>query len=135
MSDAIDRLKNRQRPSVPERDASLTSSPDVHEQSSPNIETTSSIDIETSSRLELLVEIQTKKTTLRLEADLSERLFQTCRQQKLSREVFIEALFEYYEAHEEIRTEAINNAKKKADDRMLLANKKRARSMVDRFGT
>lgn len=121
--DALERLKKRQRPSVPTRDASLNSS---------------SLDISISSHLESkiqsqLTEVKTKQSTIRLEAELSHRLGEVCKSNAISREVFIEALFEHYESDPGAKEAIITLAKKKNEQRMKNANLKRAKSMMQKF--
>ena len=128
--DALEHLKTRKRPSVQSRDASLTSG---------SIDTSipSSADISTSRYQEKAIpgnlEIQTKQTTLRLEAGISDRLIAVTRKNGISREVLIEAVFEHYEADPQAWGEILAEAKKRAEQRTKLANIKRAKSMMQRF--
>ncbi|PSB27415.1 CopG family transcriptional regulator [Chlorogloea sp. CCALA 695] len=78
--------------------------------------------------------IQTKQTTMRLEVKVSERLSSICRANELSREVFLEALFEYYEVDPDAWNKILVEAKIKGEQRQNLANLKRAQSMMQRFG-
>ncbi|BAY67177.1 hypothetical protein NIES22_73400 (plasmid) [Calothrix brevissima NIES-22] len=184
--DALERLKKRQRPSVPTRDASLTNSnqdistsryqdtevsnnqeisdsntqdtptsssqdistsgyqdtevssnqgiPDSNTQDTP---TSSSQDISTSRYQDAKVsthsELKTKQSTIRLEAELSERLSKVCKANGISREVLIEALFEHYEADPQAWQDILALAKAKGEQRMQVANMKRAQSMMQRF--
>lgn len=119
--DALERLKKRQRPSVPTRDASLTSS-------SPDISTSRYQESNTQE-----AEIKTKQSTIRLEAQLSNRLSEVCKSNGISREVLIEALFEHYESNPDAGDAIITLAKTKNDHRMKNANRKRAKSMMQKF--
>ncbi len=176
MSDALDRLKQRQRPKVAPRDASLTSRPqdiqtskyqDIQisrhieneeieakadmegvpaavesrhadiQMSKPlgdgeSAEVSRHIDIQTSRPL--YDEPPTKRSTFRLEADLIERLHSFCRHQGLSREVLIEAMYEYMEVNPEALAQVVENASQKHDHRQQLANRKRAEAMMSKFG-
>lgn len=176
MSDALDRLKQRQRPKVAPRDASLTSRPqDVQSSGHQDIQTsrhTEVREIEAKSDIEGLpatvesrhtdtqmseplgggrvaevsrhIDIQasrplddeppTKRSTFRLDADLIERLHTFCRHQGLSREVLIEAMYEYMEANPEALAQVVENASQKHDHRQQLANRKRAEAMMSKFG-
>lgn len=121
--DALERLKQRQRPSVPTRDPSLTPG---------------SLDISTSRHLESNTqpqdtEVKTKQSTIRLEAEISNRLSEVCKSHAISREVLIEALFEHYESDPDARDAIITQAKAKNDQRMKNANLKRAKSMMQKF--
>lgn len=122
--DALERLKKRQRPSVPMRDASLMSG---------------SVDTSIPRYLDKQVsrnqtELKTKQSTLRLEAEVSDRLMEVCQANGLSREVLIEALFLHYQADEQAWSAILLEAKKRAEHRMQVANMKRAKSMMQRFG-
>jgi hypothetical protein len=121
--DALERLKNRQRPSVPPRNTSLISG---------------SVDISTSRYLEDNKhpeenEVNTKQSTIRLEIEISNRLSEVCKSNSISREVLIEALFEYYESDSTAWESIIRLAKAKNDKRMKIANFKRAKSMMEKF--
>lgn len=153
MPDALDRLKKRNRPKVPPRNTSLSNSPDIQtsghidkESSQPkNMQTSSApppnlteayksrhTDIKTSTPLE--DELQTKRSTFRLEATLIDRLHSFCRTQGLSREVFIEAMFEYMEDHPEALNQVVVEAGNKHEYRQRIANRKRAEAMMQKFG-
>ena len=119
--DALERLKQRQRPNVPTRDASLTSN-------SPDISTSRYQESNTQEP-----EIKTKQSTIRLEAELSNRLSEVCKSNTISREVLIEALFEHYESNPDAWDAIISLAKTKNDYRMMNANLKRAKSMMQKF--
>lgn len=89
-------------------------------------------DIQTSKLLE--DSLLTKRSTFRLESNLIERLHTFCRRQGLSREVLIEAMYEYMEAHPEAMDQVVIQAKAKNDYRQQIANRKRAESMMSKFG-
>ena len=203
MSDALDRIRQRQRPKVAPRDATLTSQPqdiqtsghtdllpfpDIGTQAD-EIETAESEDIQTSRHTELGKgqgysgntetsthqdtqvsrhtdimdseasaskavcldasasrhtalqthrpqdeELQTKRSTFRLEAGLIDRLHTFCRRQGLSREVLIEAMYEYMEGDPEALAQVVAAASEKNEYRQQLANRKRAESMMSKFG-
>ena len=63
-----------------------------------------------------------------------ERLAKLCTRHGLSREVLLEALFEYYETDDDALSFIIEQAKVKADLRQAIANRKRAKTMMDKFG-
>jgi hypothetical protein len=71
---------------------------------------------------------------MRLEQGLSERLQEVCRENGISREVLIEALFEYSEAHPDVLEAVLSQAKIKNEHRQQIANLKRAKSMMEKFG-
>ena len=122
MSDALERLKQRNRPTVPQRDASLNS----------NTSASASPDVLVSRYQDS--QISTKQSTMRLEQGLSDRLQDLCRENGISREVLIEALFENFEANPVVQAEVLTTAKEKHAQRQQVANLKRAQSMMQRFG-
>jgi len=156
MSDALDRLRQRSRPKVTPRDASMTSAPqDI--QTSRHTEVQAATEVSSISQpvsslksegLEVSesrhtdirtyrkpdAELETKRSTFRIEADLIDRLHSLCRRQGISREVFIEAMFEYVEAHPEAMEQVLREADQKNDYRQQLANRKRAEAMIQKFG-
>lgn len=163
MDDALARLRNRQRPTVPNRDASLTSrsedistsrnqdpsnldtpgpsSPGSQPDQTPPIPIPAPQDINNSGYPDVEIptipdieDISTKQSTLRLETGLSDRLQQLCRSEGICREVLIEALFEHFETHADAQPQVLSNAQAKNEHRQHLANLKRAQSMMKRFG-
>lgn len=152
MSDALERLKKRQRPTVPARDASLSSTP----LPTPSVSDTSILGHQTqqtspqpthynslgsrqvispsspATRSEAI--LQTKQSTLRLEQGVSDRLQAVARRAGLCREVLIEAMFEYCEAHPEAMQAVLEESRSKNEYRQQIANLKRAKSMMQRFG-
>lgn len=142
MSDALERLRNRSRPEVPLRDASLVSKePDI---STSAIENSEIVDTSTSRYPDNKVSdaealnpantLATKQSTMRLEAEISDRLQAVCRSNGLSREVLIEALFLHCEADANAWQSVIATAKKRAEHRQHIANLRRAQSMMEKFG-
>lgn len=140
MSDALERLKKRNRPTVPNRDASLT--PMAQPTIVPDIATSRYLDLNDSEALESQTSqspepeppLKTKQTTLRLEQEISDRLQKLCRQNGICREVLIEAMFEYSEANSDVLQQILSEASKKNEQRQQIANLKRAQSMMERFG-
>ncbi len=155
-NDALERLKNRQRPSVPNRDTSLSPSVDIStsryqdsndidisisgcqespSQESPGIDTSTSGQQDSQvSRIEP-EQLLTKQTTLRLETALSQRLSEVCQNNGISREVLLEALFEHYSNDHQAWPAILTEAKRRGERRMQMANLKRAKSMMQRFGS
>ena len=79
-------------------------------------------------------ELQTKRSTFRLEVELIDRLHSFCRRQGISREVLIEAMYEYMEGHPEAMAQVVAAANQKHAHRQQLANRKRAEAMISKFG-
>ena len=69
-----------------------------------------------------------------MEEGLTERLHSLCREQKISREVLMEAMFEYMEAHPEALKTVLGVAEEKNAYRQQIANRKRAEAMMQKFG-
>lgn len=140
MSDALERLKKRNRPTVPNRDASLNSV--IQNTISQDIETyryqeqkiSKNSELETSQPLETKQPLITKQTTLRLEQGVSDRLQNLCRENGICREVLIEAMFEYTEVNPDVLQQVLMEARSKNEQRQQIANVKRAKSMMERFG-
>lgn len=139
-NDALERLKKRQRPNVPSRDASLSSpSQDISTSRYQETQTSRNQDAEISSDQDVEIsgkppeQLLTKQSTLRLEASLSQRLSEVCQDNGLSREVLIEALFEHYSNDSEAWQAILAEAKRRGERRMQMANLKRAKSMMQRF--
>jgi hypothetical protein len=65
---------------------------------------------------------------------MSDRLQNFCRENDICREVLIEAMFEYCQANPETLKATLAQAKEKNDHRQQIANQKRAKSMMQRFG-
>lgn len=79
-------------------------------------------------------DLQVKRSTFRMEEALTERLHTLCRQQKISREVLMEAMFEYMEAHPDALDQVLAVATEKNAHRQHIANRKRAEAMMQKFG-
>lgn len=141
-NDALERLKKKSRPTVPERNTSLSpTSQDVStsryldskEQRSPEPPVSEPPEPNLSNVSEPIPKLKTKQTTLRMEAELSDRLHSVCREHGLSREVLIEAMFEYCEQHSDTLETVLSEADKKNEIRQQVANQRRAQSMMKRF--
>lgn len=160
--DALERLRNKVKPTVESRDLSPVSSEDnLSEQgkhqvislpeNQGDILSSSNQDIEISSLQDMQIstnqtkpakenahqqnlDLETKQSTIRLEKELSLRLFQKCQSEEISREVFLEALFLYFENHKPMQTKVLQEARKRDQHRQEIANYRRAKSMIDRFG-
>lgn len=131
MSDALERLKQRSRPSVKSRDTSLTSgSPDT------SISRNQENQIPETDENQATISkqpLQTKQSTLRLEQGVSSRLQEVCRENGICREVLIEAMFEFCEANPEFLSAVLSEAITKNDYRQQVANMRRAKSMMQKF--
>ncbi|AFZ37977.1 hypothetical protein Sta7437_4515 (plasmid) [Stanieria cyanosphaera PCC 7437] len=172
--DALERLRNRAKPTVQSRDLSTIPSVNKNEESSQkpevsviqeervakeaeslaydrhnlkDISNSSNQDVEISSTTDALnaipaldelsspsMDIKTKQSTIRLEQKLSQKLSQKCQEEEISREVFLEALFVYFENHKSIQSKVLAEARQRDRQRQKIANYRRAKSMIERFG-
>ena len=131
-TDALKRLINKSRPTVESRDTSVASvTPDT---SIGNLQVERSETDSQKERRATKPELETKQSTLRLEAEVSKRLQVLCQKNGICREVLLEAMFEYCEKNPETLRVVIEAAKQKNDYRQEIANRKRAKSMMDKFG-
>ncbi len=174
-NDALERLKNKNRPVVQSRDASLdfTSTSSTSQDTSMSglldnevsgmlgsdvagsagsagsneAKNSNNAHIEASSQAQATQitqvrnnkptakhELETKQSTLRLEAKVSDRLQALCREQGICREVLIEAMFEYCELNPEVLSTVLAQASEKNDYRQEIANRRRAKSMMEKYG-
>lgn len=124
--DALERLKRRQRPSVPTRDAALEASTPM----SPDTSISTQLEFK---KAEVNLEIQTKQTTMRLEQNISNRLQELCRQYNVSREVFIEALLVHFDSDPQTQETVVTEALSRHEHRLQIANRKRAQTMVQKY--
>jgi len=154
--DALERLRNRAKPTVENRDLSPIPSVSNNKETSLaldavialedsrylDIKISTTTDVEQASQLSepasdsLLkssMDIKTKQSTVRLEQKLSQRLSQQCQNEEVSREVFLEALFVYFENHKSIQSKVLQEARKRDRQRQKIANYRRAKSMIKRF--
>ena len=136
-SDALERLKSRSRPNVPSRDATLIMTPtsvDISTSRNLDLQTSISSKTQRSNSQENEPPLQTKQSTLRLGVGISDRLQNLCRENGICREVLLEAMFEYCEGNPDALQAVLGEAKKKNEHRQSIANQKRAKSMMQRFG-
>lgn len=137
MPDALERLKNRNRPTVPNRDASISATPmdaDTETSRYLDLKKPAPADIPQPVSQEVVPPLETKQTTLRLEIGISDRLQNLSRDNGICREVLIEAMLEYCEANPEALQTVLGEAQVKNEHRQSIANQKRAKSMMERFG-
>ena len=163
MSDALERLKRKNRPKVTPRNTQVDqTSEDIQtyrhtgdEKSLEpkttdfsRIEGSRSEDIQISRHMESQTipstsslssaadaeELEVKRSTFRLEVGLIGRLHRLCQDNGISREVMVESMFEYVEQNSEALHQVMEVAKAKNDCRQQIANRKRAKSMIEKFG-
>ena len=157
MSDALERIKNRQRPEVPKRDSALVPQAvaplmakdlNIEPSKHPDIQISTlsgetpasqvidplesgNVDIQISTHPDRL-SFPVKQTTLRLEKDLSDNLQSLCQREQICREVLIEAMFIKMMDAPELQELIIAQARERQRKRTDVANHKRALSMLQR---
>ncbi len=128
--DALERLRNRTRPAVETRDLPLIS-PESSETPTSNHQF---MRVETEQETTSWANMETKQSTVRLEKNLTQRINQLCQSEEISREVLFESLFLYFEAHNSVQNKVLTEARKRDRKRQKIANYRRAKSMIERFG-
>lgn len=143
-NDALERLKQRIKPKVESREVAL--SPPKTEngwsESAPVATNGARITDREKARARESqktsqspsLNLETKQSTIRLEKSLATRLNQECQNQEISREVLIEALFVYYEQNSSVQRKILLAAQKRQQQRTEVANYRRAKSMMEKFG-
>ena len=139
--DALDRIRNKKRPAVPPREDEMKSystqeqvkvsqNQDTEIPSNLNAETNSNLDTETSRYQEL----KTKASTLRLEETIATELTRVGKEEGISREVVVEAMFLYCQNHPSVLEAVLEEAHRRHEQRQEISNRKRAQTMMKRFG-
>jgi hypothetical protein len=133
-SDALNRIRQKKRPAVPPRNetAESSSSQDTPITSNQDTNTTRSLDTKTS-RYQESKALKTKASTLRLEQSIATELTLLCKQQGISREVLVEAMFLYCENHPGVLESVLEQAQARHLQRQEISNRKRAETMMKRF--
>lgn len=131
--DALDRLRKRQRPSVPERDLDVIEGEHLAPASNPQLASSqpSTPDTQTNRYRDL----ETKASTLRLEAEIAKELSLLCKREEISREVLVEAMFIYCQGAPEAMSAVLESARRRNQERVELSNRRRAETMMRRFGS
>lgn len=153
--DALERLRNKAKPKVESRDLStvppntvvqnLATTPinsDNNKTSgNPDIEISTLSDIEKSpssanidEQSSVGLNFATKQTTIRLEKQILQEITVVCQESEISREVLIEAFFVYFVGNKSAQAKIIKEARKRDDRRKEIANQRRAKSMIERYG-
>jgi hypothetical protein len=131
MADALDRLKNRQRPTVDTRDSSIIKSD--HDDAGTQNPSSPDIQISTLPDSKAPPSLEVKNTTLRLETVIGEELQSLCQGQKICREVFIESMFLQVQADPDLLSRILLGAQERQKKRTAVANHKRAVTMMNRL--
>ncbi|MEM6613634.1 MAG: hypothetical protein AAF652_15525 [Cyanobacteria bacterium P01_C01_bin.72] len=143
-NDALERLRNRKKPKVESRDLAeaLPTSDSLTASNNLDVEISTQTDISKSSSLlpnqneqnAGEIDFATKQTTIRLEKQILQRICQVCQESEISREVLLEALFVNFENQQSVQPKVIKEARKRDERRKEIANQRRAKSMIKRYG-
>jgi hypothetical protein len=131
MADALDRIKNRQRPTVETRDSSIIKSD--HDDAGTQNSSYPDIQMSTPPGIKAPPSLEVKNTTLRLETSIGEELQSLCQGQKICREVFIESMFLQVQADPDLLDRVLEGAQERQKKRTAVANHKRAVTMMSRL--
>jgi hypothetical protein len=147
--DALERLRNKAKPTVTNRELPTSTLNETNHQTNTDVFNSNSQDIEISTLSEFesenidstkaeselpSVELETKQSTIRLEKGLSQRMTSYCQQEEISREVFLEALFVQFEKNKALQSKVLKEARQRDEKRRKIANYRRAKSMIEKFG-
>jgi hypothetical protein len=131
MADALDRIKNRQRPTVETRDSSIIKSD--HDDAGTQNSNYLDIQISTSLDSKIPPSLEVKNTTLRLETAIGKELQSLCQEQEICREVFIESMFLLVQSDPDLLARVLEGAQERQKRRTAVANHKRAITMMNRL--
>lgn len=139
MTDALERLKKRERPNVSPRNSDAVNGEQESQETvaKRGISTPRHQDAEVDKSQLAGVEkaLETKASTLRLEVGIAKDLLTHCKEREINRESLVEALYVYYKSHQEIQEAVLADATQRASRRQELGNRRRARTMMERFGS
>lgn len=148
MSDVFDRLKNKSRPTVPNRDKSLTKDENTKILNDQMTEVSHSVNEErqseetnkvikedtTNSSQNKQPDLpQTIRRTIRLEEDIDSQLEAFCNTQKITRDNFIEAAFIVCSQNEELMQEVLKEAKQRYQHRKHLGEQRKFQTMAKKM--
>jgi len=131
--DALDRIRKKKRPAVPPREdemKSYSTQEQVKVSQNQDTEIPSNLNTETSRYQDL----KTKASTLRLEETIATELTQLCKEKGISREVVVEAMFLYCQNYPSVLEAVLKEAHCRHEQRQEISNRKRAQTMMKRFG-
>ena len=149
--DALERLRNKVKPKVDNRDLSTVSAaPAATSNNEIELREDKSVDIAISTLPDIAIStsllsgedrsntgstaLATKQTTIRLEKQILQRISKICQESEISREVLLEACFIYFEENKSARSKIIKEARRRDERRKDIANQRRAKSMIEKYG-
>ena len=133
--DAFDRLKNRPRATVPDRNKSLTDPcNNFNTEFSHSINTEFSQDMMPESRSSQAVpEREAVRRTIRIEPDLDEELELSCSKAKITRETFLEAAYLYCTQHPDAMASVIVTAQQRYRQRKHRGERRKFDTMSRKY--
>ncbi|AUS35841.1 hypothetical protein amyaer_p04425 (plasmid) [Microcystis aeruginosa NIES-2481] len=153
MSNALDRLVNKKKPTVPpridvveeilpipsepkEEIAQLTQYPIKNLSQDSKTSLSQDNNAETSlvvSELRRGDDLETVRNTIRLDRAIDDSLRQLCHNERITKETLLEAAYLYLEAHPTELEEVVRTARQRLQQRKMIADYKRAKTMQERF--
>lgn len=153
MSNALDRLVNKKKPTVPpridvveeilpipsepkEEIAQLTQYPIKNLSQDSKTSLSQDNNAETSlvvSELRRGDDLETVRNTIRLDRAIDDSLRQLCHDERITKETLLEAAYLYLEAHPTELEEVVRTARQRLQQRKMIADYKRAKTMQERF--
>jgi hypothetical protein len=144
MSNALDRLISKKKPTVPPRVDVVGEVQIPSEQKGEIAELTQdainnlSQDSKTSLSQDVNAEIplddfQTVRNTIRLDRAIDDSLRQLCHDERITKETLLEAAYLYLDAHPTELEEVVQTARQRLQQRKAIADYKRAKTMQERF--
>ena len=149
MSDnAIDRLKNRQRPKVDKRNASLDPTSELNiEENLGHVEQNSEINsnitefsnsvIESNNKNEndskLNLDIEPIRRSIRLTPEIDEDIDQLCKDNKITRDTLFEATLTVCSNNQALMKKVIKEAQERYKERKRIGELKKLRTMKQKF--
>ena len=153
MSNALDRLVNKKKPTVPpridvveeilpipsepkEEIAQLTQYPIKNLSQDSKTSLSQDNNAETSlvvSELRRGDDLETVRNTIRLDRAIDDSLRQLCHDERITKETLLEAAYLYLDAHPTELEEVVRTARQRLQQRKTIADYKRAKTMQERF--
>ena len=153
MNNALDRLVNKKKPTVPpridvveeilpipsepkEEIAQLTQYPIKNLSQDSKTSLSQDNNAETSlvvSELRQGDDLETVRNTIRLDRAIDDSLRQLCHDERITKETLLEAAYLYLEAHPTELEEVVRTARQRLQQRKMIADYKRAKTMQERF--
>ncbi|MFM7904134.1 MAG: hypothetical protein ACKPA9_02860 [Microcystis sp.] len=153
MNNALDRLVNKKKPTVPpridvveeilpipsepkEEIAQLTQYPIKNLSQDSKTSLSQDNNTETSlvvSELRRGDDLETVRNTIRLDRAIDDSLRQLCHDERITKETLLEAAYLYLDAHPTELEEVVQTARQRLQQRKAIADYKRAKTMQERF--